>query len=119
MEHHDLMLAEEGHGSGGIQMSTFNSGSPKPPAWVEDVNAVEHCLSEIQTQMSTLQSMHSQRVGSVFGRDLEHMEGKIEALTQDITSAFRTAERHLQKVGVATKRAGGQEATIGANIQRR
>ncbi|KAL7574586.1 hypothetical protein ACA910_015936 [Epithemia clementina (nom. ined.)] len=118
MERHDLMLMEEGQG---IQMSTLgssSSSSQKPPAWVEDVDAVEQCLSEIQSQMATLKSMHSQRVGSVFGRDLEHMEGKIEALTQEITGAFRTAERHLQRVGIATKRAGGQEATVGANIQR-
>jgi hypothetical protein len=28
------------------------------------------------------------------------------------------AERILQKVGVATRRAGGEEATVGANVQR-
>lgn len=32
---------------------------------------------------------------------------------------FRYAERMLQKVGAATKRAGGEEATVGANVQRR
>ena len=125
MERHDLMMEE---GQGGIQMSTLNnnnntnngtSSRKKPPSWVEDVDAIEQCLSEIQSQMSTLQSMHSQRVGSVFGRDLERMEGQIESLTQEITGAFRIAERHLQRVGVATKEAGGQEATVGANIQRR
>jgi len=114
----DLMMAEEG--GGGIQMANLKNGSAskKAPGWVEDVDAVESCLTEIQHQMSSLKSLHAQRVGSVFGRDLEVMEGKIEKLTNDITDAFRKAERHLQKVGMATKRAGGQEATVGANIQR-
>ncbi len=31
---------------------------------------------------------------------------------------FRKAERYLQKVGASTKRAGGEEATVGANVQR-
>lgn len=31
---------------------------------------------------------------------------------------FRQAERYLQRVGAATKRAGGEEATVGANVQR-
>ena len=83
------------------------------------MDAVESCLTEIQHQMTSLKSMHAQRVGSVFGRDLDDMEGRIEKMTQNITDAFRKAERHLQKVGMATKRAGGQEATVGANIQRR
>ena len=34
------------------------------------------------------------------------------------TDRFRTAERYLQRVGTATRRAGGEEATVGANIQR-
>ena len=110
---HDLMLAEEG---AGIQMTSMMK---HPPAWVDDVNAVERCLSEITRQMDQLQSMHAQRVGSVFGKDLNEMEGEIEGLTQEITDKFRYAERLLQKVGVATKRAGGEEATVGANVQRR
>ena len=89
------------------------------PKWVDDVNAVENCLTEITRHMKTLQSMHAQRVGSVFGKDLEDMEGKIEGLTRSITDQFRYAERLLQKVGMATRRAGGEEATVGANVQRR
>ena len=34
------------------------------------------------------------------------------------TDRFRQAERYLQRVGAATRRAGGEETTIGANIQR-
>lgn len=112
-----MMMAEEG--GNGIQMSTLGKKGKNAPAWVEDVDAVESCLTEIQHQMTSLKSMHAQRVGSVFGRDLDDMEGRIEKMTQNITDAFRKAERHLQKVGMATKRAGGQEATVGANIQRR
>jgi syntaxin 16 len=62
--------------------------------------------------------MHSSRVGSVFGKDLDEVEGKIEKLTRDITDRFRTAERYLQRVGTATRRAGGEEAVVGSNVQR-
>lgn len=68
--------------------------------------------------MGVLQSMHSSRVGSVFGKDLDEVEGKIEKLTRDITDRFRTAERYLQRVGTATRRAGGEEAVVGSNVQR-
>jgi tetrahydromethanopterin S-methyltransferase subunit G len=115
---HDLILAEEGNGNGGgIQMSTLGGGPP--PSWVADVDAIQQCLTEIQQRMDQLQSTHATRVGSVFGRDLDDMEGRIEKLTSSLTDQFRYAERLLQKVGVATRRAGGEEATVGANVQRR
>lgn len=104
------MLAEEG-----IQMTSMGS----TPAWVNDVQAVEGCLTEITSMMEQLKSMHAQRVGSVFGKDLDNMEGKIERYTQDLTDQFRFAERLLQKVGMATRRVGGDEAMVGANVQRR
>jgi hypothetical protein len=110
----DLMLAEEGNG---IQMSTLGGGPP--PAWVQDVDAIQECLTDIQQRMEQLQSMHATRVGSVFGRDLDDMEGRIEKMTSSLTDQFRVAERLLQKVGVVTRRAGGEEATVGANVQRR
>lgn len=88
------------------------------PSWVEDVDRVERCLVDIQGQMDDLQKLHASRVGSVFGKDLEGMEEKIEERTRNVTDEFRNAERLLQKVGVATRRAGGQEATVGANVQR-
>lgn len=97
-------------------MSTLSGGPP--PAWVQDADAIQDCLTEIQRRMDDLQSMHATRVGSVFGRDLEDMEGRIEKMTTNLTEQFRYAERLLQKVGVATRRAGGQEATVGANVQR-
>jgi syntaxin 16 len=110
----------------GIQMSTLGGGNNNgtftnkshPPPWVEDVDRVNEVLGDIQRQMEQLHSMHATRVGSVFGKDLDNMEGQIEKLTRDITDAFRFAERLLQKVGMATKKAGGEEATVGANVQR-
>lgn len=78
----DLLMAEEG----GIQMSSFKSSSTAlPPQWVDDVDAVHAELAEIVRMMGILQSLHSSRVGSVFGKDLDDMEGKIEKLTQDVT----------------------------------
>jgi len=111
---HDLMLAEEGSS---IELSRL--GGSQKPAWVSDVDQVETCLQDIAGAMKELQSMHAQRVGSVFGKDLEDMERLIEKRTVAVTDQFRYAERLLQKVGMATRRAGGQEATIGANVQRR
>lgn len=93
--------------------------STGPPAWVHDVEGVERCLSDIGKLMESLKAMHATRVGSVFGKDLEDMEGRIEKKTRDITDQFRYAERLLQKVGTATRRIGGEEATVGANVQRR
>jgi hypothetical protein len=110
------MMAEEG---GGIQMSNLSTAGKRPPAWVKDVDTVEQCLSDIQNLQEQLLHMHAQRVGSVFGKDLADMEENIEAMTAQVTDKFRYAERLLQKVGVATRRAGGQEATVGANVQRR
>lgn len=106
---------EEGALSAGIDRG---SASVLPPQWVDDVDAVHQELSDITRLMGVLQSMHSSRVGSVFGKDLDEVEGKIEKLTRDITDRFRTAERYLQRVGTATRRAGGEEAVVGSNVQR-
>jgi len=106
---------EEGALSAGIDRT---SASALPPQWVDDVDAVHQELSDITRLMGVLQSMHSSRVGSVFGKDLDEVEGKIEKLTRDITDRFRTAERYLQRVGTATRRAGGEEAVVGSNVQR-
>ena len=103
-------------------MSSLKAGggmTATPPAWVSDVDAVHDVLADIQRQMDQLHSLHATRVGSVFGKDLDNMEGQIEKLTRDITDAFRYAERLLKKVGMATTRAGGEEAQVGANVQRR
>jgi len=111
----DLLIAEEG----GIQMTSLSSSTAAlPPQWVDDVDAVNAEVSEIVRMMDLLQSLHSSRVGSVFGKDLDDMEGRIEKVTQDITDRFRQAERYLQRVGSATRRAGGEQATVGANVQR-
>ena len=109
---HDLSLVEEG----GIQLSSLG-GDKASPLWVQDVQAVEDVLVHIQQEMTDLQSMHATRLGSVFGKDLENMEGRIEKKTRELTDQFRYAERLLQKVGMATRR--GDDAAIGANVQRR
>lgn len=62
-----------------------NHSSALPPQWVDDVDAINSELAEIGRQMGILRSLHSSRVGSVFGKDLDDMEGKIEKLTRDIT----------------------------------
>jgi syntaxin 16 len=62
--------------------------------------------------------MHASRIGTVFGRDLDDMERRIERKTTEVTSIFRRAEKHLQKVGILTRRAGGEEAVVGTNVQK-
>jgi syntaxin 16 len=99
-------------------MTNLSSNSNMPPSWVEDVDAVKEALNDILRSMEDLQSLHASRVGSVFGKDLDDMEGRIELMTRDITDRFRQAERVLKQVGAATRRAGGEEAAIGANVQR-
>jgi syntaxin 16 len=109
------MRIEEGALSAGIDRGT---ASVLPPQWVDDVDAVHQELADVTRLLAVMQSMHASRVGSVFGKDLDEVEGKIDRLTRDVTDRFRAAERYLQRVGTATRRAGGEEAVVGANVQR-
>jgi syntaxin 16 len=93
--------------------------SSLPPQWVDDVDIINELIDDIMRLMGILSSMHATRVGTVFGMNLDDMEMKIEKMTGDITDKFRQAERLLMRVGMATKRCGGEEALIGANVQRR
>jgi len=115
-----LILLEEGGGSSdGIQMTNLNKPQQQnEPAWVSDVDEVKSILQSIRAQMEDLRSLHASRVGSVFGKDLDDMENRIENMTREVTDRFRRAERILKKVGMASRRAGGEEAAIGANVQR-
>jgi len=117
---HSLMLMEEGDGSSdGIQMTNLNKPQQiNEPAWVGDVDQVKSILQSIRTQVEDLRALHASRVGSVFGKDLDGMEVRIESMTRDVTDQFRLAERILRNVGAATRRAGREEAAIGANVQR-
>jgi len=92
--------------------------STLPPDWVNDVDSVNATVENIQRLMSDLASMHASRIGTVFGRDLDNMERQIERKTTEVTTLFRKAERYLQKVGALTRQAGGEESTVGANVQR-
>ena len=62
-----------------------NTNNSVPPRWVDDVDDIHKSLSEITRLMNVLSSLHASRLGSVFGNDLEQMEGKIESLTRDVT----------------------------------
>lgn len=92
--------------------------STLPPSWVNDVDAVNATVGDIQRLMVELASMHASRIGTVFGRDLDNMERQIERKTTEVTTLFRKAERYLQKVGTSTRQAGGEESIVGANVQR-
>lgn len=88
-----------------------------PPQWVDDVDAINEALNDITRLMGILSSMHATRVGTVFG-GVDDMEMKIERMTGDITDKFRHAERLLMRVGMATRKCGGEEALIGTNVQK-
>jgi syntaxin 16 len=105
----DLFLAEEGQHLGSTGL---------PPKWVDDVDTIHTILNDIRRMIGTLNSLHASRLGSVFGKDLETQEREIEDMTLNITRSFRESERLLQKVGRATKSSGGEEAKVGANVQR-
>ena len=105
-------IQKEGNNSNNIYASTL------PPHWVNDVDSVNATIEDIQRLMSELASMHASRIGTVFGRDLDNMERQIERKTTEVTTLFRKAERYLQKVGASTRQAGGEESTVGANVQR-
>jgi len=68
--------------------------------------------------MELLGSLHASRVGTVFGNDFDDMEAKIDEITRDITSKFRLTENLLHNVGSETRKSGGEEATMGKNVQR-
>jgi len=88
------------------------------PKWVNDVDNINNIISDINHLMKLLGSLHASRIGTVFGNDLDEMEAKITWITRDITDKFRQTERLLQNVGSATRKSGGEEATMGKNVQR-
>jgi len=90
-----------------------------PPKWVDDVDETHTILAEITRLMGVLASLHSSRLGSVFGNDLEHQEVEIDQLTSDITKRFRRSEGLLKRIGHATsQQKDKEERTVGANVQR-
>lgn len=112
----DLLLSEEG--SDDAMRGYVRAQHALPPKWVDDVDSIHAILTDISRMVNTLNALHASRLGSVFGKDLENKEREIEELTRDVTSRFRDAERLLLRVGSATKKAGGEESRIGANVQR-
>ncbi len=108
-----LLLTEEGS----TQRAAHHTPS-LPPIWVDDVDSIHAILSDIRRNVGVLNSLHANRLSSVFGKDLELKERDIETLTRDITTQFRSCERLLLKVGAATKNSTEEERRIGANVQR-
>jgi syntaxin 16 len=101
------MLVEEGNGSSGIQMGSLK------PSWVKQVDDIEQIIGDIKNGMQILLKLHAERMGAVFGSNLDRQEERIEKETALITQKFRTAETALQTIGRATR---GE--TVGANVQR-
>lgn len=65
-----------------------NASKALPPQWVDDVDGVHELLADITRLMGLLGSMHASRIGTVFGKDLDDMEAKIEKFTRDITGGY-------------------------------
>ena len=83
----DHLLMEEGM-SISPSMSHNQIAASLPPQWVDDVDGINELLSDVTRMMGILGSMHASRVGTVFGRDLDDMEKKIERMTNDITGMY-------------------------------
>ena len=62
-----------------------NTNNSVPPQWVDDADDIHKSLSETTRLMNVQSSLHASCLGSVFGNDLEQMEGKIESLMRDVT----------------------------------
>ncbi len=110
-----LLLTEEGSEQG---VAAHHPAPSLPPVWVDDLDSINAILTDIRRNVGVLNSLHANRLSSVFGKDLELKERDIENLTRDITTQFRSCERLLQKVGMATKNSTDEERRIGANVQR-
>lgn len=91
-----------------------------PPRWVDEVDAIHSTYADITKQIEVLASMHSNRLGSVFGSTsaLDEKEAQIEEKTSEITSLFRHAEKRLQRVGLAAGQGGKEDAIVISNVQR-
>lgn len=88
------------------------------PNWANDVDTIHNIISDINCLIELLGSLHTSRVGTVFGNDFDDMEARIDNITKDLTSKFYQAECLLNSVGSVTRKSGGKEVTIGRNIQR-
>lgn len=84
------------------------------------MDAIQRIFSDITKQIEVLASMHSNRLGSVFGSHsaLSEKEAQIEQLTTEITDLFRHAEKRLQRVGSAAKQGTKNDAIVLSNVQR-
>lgn len=58
------------------------------PKWVCDVDSIHNIISDINHLMEMLGLLHSSRIGTVFGNDLDDMEVKIDKITRDITGRY-------------------------------
>ena len=91
-----------------------------PPQWIDEVDAIHRIFSDITKQIEVLASLHSNRLGSVFGSSLalSEKEAQIDQLTTEITDLFRHAEKRLQRVGSAAKSGTKEDAVVLSNVQR-
>ena len=81
-----FLVQEDGLASGKTQKDVV---SALPPQWVDYVDGVNSIVDEIGRLMTNLGSLHSSRLGSVFGQDNDDMEINIDKITRDITSKKR------------------------------
>ncbi|KAF8798710.1 syntaxin-like t-SNARE protein TLG2 [Phlegmacium glaucopus] len=68
-----------------------------PPIWVDVSDQVEDILADTQAKIHTLDKLHAKHVLPGFS-DRSQEERDIEALTTDITKAFRSCQSLIQKI---------------------
>lgn len=80
-----------------------------PPAWVDDVEAVERDISAIDSKIEELQELHKQRLMVKFDDTNEdQQDSHIERAATAITAIFRRAEKKLKTISADTDFSGPQ-----------
>ena len=64
-----------------------------PPLWVDLVDQVDDDVGSVREMMKRLESLHGERVNSVFDKDVKSRDREIEGLTSSITAKVRERER--------------------------
>ena len=69
-----------------------------PPLWVDLVDQVDDDVGSVREMMKRLESLHGERVNSVFDKDVKSRDREIEGLTSSITAKGRERERERYNI---------------------
>ncbi|XP_049789776.1 syntaxin-16 [Schistocerca nitens] len=104
--------------SGGLELRQ-NAGNSRgsgnqPPMWADALEEAQYTLSRLRSKVKELEALHSRHLHRPTLDDSSEEEQRIEALTQDISRMFGTAQRLLQQV----RQQSGGGKTVGGRADR-